>query len=1295
MKSVRNYLIGVVIIGSLAASLNLLQAQTAVVGNFNSNLSLVQAAAPDSIVQITADAQGLPLVSPGQAPRSGTFWWILPSGTAVPAPCPPQDALTAAIYQLAAGQFLVDETGGQIPAIPRRFGMQAQIAGSTTVSGLEIEADTVMSLITRVQMAAASQQMGMLSLASGMDVQSFGDTGSGGTNGVDSGSFILTHDYGTNLWLAISSVANGVVSLSLSNTVCTQSGEVYEVMSKTDLSDAAWNIETEVWAVSNQNWVAFTIPVLDRTNALFVWAQDWTGVTENGNTTPDWWFWEYFGTTALSDTTPDSQGNTLLSDYQGRTDPNIIQFTIESTNDYIVNTTTASVQLNITAGVPYYYALFVNGTTTTNWLPFTTTNLIVSLGPTDGVYDVVVGLRGLPANATQTWDDYPITLDRVAPVVKISNPALAGGSATVIKPFLQLQGLADKQLGSLSYDISNATGLFTCQPGYVTDQGFDTGKFDFTTNYFQCYDVPLTTNDNFITLRATDRAGNTTTTNFDVILDYTTATNPPVVNLFWPQDGASISGDSFTLRGTMSDETGTIAAQVVDGDGNTNAVNGLVERDGTYWIEDLPLGAGDNTVTVTATDAAGNMTTTNMTVSQSDMMLTIDSTPTGDDLWQAYGTVSGTVGDSSWGVSVNGVQAEVSDNGDGTGHWEADNVPIYGMGTATFDAVATPPGQENQSRMRAMNSGSTTPPPAILSLDVEKGPAVKVVTYYDTKSASATQSWSTSTTGARTYNANYQKNNAGQWFYGYKGTVTNTYFDDYWGPNWPFTNETVYEWSSADTNVYYDQYTEDGTTYPATPVPIGALGAYGYPVTVEMDEDAYEPPTDGNPPNYSVIHYFANNVQWNWTSSDGWKWNMNVDARTTTKLLTGGNAPIARRNLIQLQCDGVEYGRPCISPDISWPWVGVQRTPLDKSRMRALGQWVGADGNLWVSLPDNTAMDLNVSAPARHYNAWAKPIKYPVTIWASSSTTNCDISTNTPEFCVGQKVTFTLNGLPGFVDAVGRWNLPGTFVNEQWQNFTIATETGLPTFYGSINYRENDNLLNISGQNVETFCWYYDKLDAGKKVSMHVNLHMPNGQYVNVAADGKFTVYRPTIGSPQVNCSYVDLNLSPFHLTARMQWQLNANLDLSVPGVSGGILSYVQLVNGTWSYDTILGPTTNDTSGRYWLDGSDPYIATDYGPKTITDSVMNMPFSDDPGLEPGEFSFSSFAEATYNFKTYVRIQPVGAGSIPITLKRIEWSWHGRADCINGAWSLTVGNQPVINSVSPDDTFPEWPNTYPE
>jgi len=53
------------------------------------------------------------------------------------------------------------------------------------------------------------------------------------------------------------------------------------------------------------NGLPSLVPQSGRTN-LFLWARDWTGVTGNGNATPDWWFWEYFGTTVLSGTNLDS-----------------------------------------------------------------------------------------------------------------------------------------------------------------------------------------------------------------------------------------------------------------------------------------------------------------------------------------------------------------------------------------------------------------------------------------------------------------------------------------------------------------------------------------------------------------------------------------------------------------------------------------------------------------------------------------------------------------------------------------------------------------------------------------------------------------------------------------------------------------------------------------------------------------------------------------------------------------------------------------------------------------------------
>src|SRR5208282_5555707 len=115
-------------------------------------------------------------------------------------------------------QWLVDETAGAIPASPRRFGMQAQAMSGTAVSGLEMEADTVMNLIARVQTTAANQQMQTMSLATSMNVPSFNDTGDGGsgTNGFYSDSFNFHPDYGTNLWIAnfarSSGNATGIIS---------------------------------------------------------------------------------------------------------------------------------------------------------------------------------------------------------------------------------------------------------------------------------------------------------------------------------------------------------------------------------------------------------------------------------------------------------------------------------------------------------------------------------------------------------------------------------------------------------------------------------------------------------------------------------------------------------------------------------------------------------------------------------------------------------------------------------------------------------------------------------------------------------------------------------------------------------------------------------------------------------------------------------------------------------------------------------------------------------------------------
>jgi hypothetical protein len=471
------------------------------------------------------------------------------------------------------------------------------------------------------------------------------------------------------IWLVPTGVSNGLACLNLHNAT----NQVYAIWSTTNLL-ANWNVETEVWS-TNPAVLPFTVPTLERQN-LFMQAEDWTGVTENGNTTPDWWFWEYFGTLALSDTHLDSQGNTLLYDYQNGLDPNIISFSIGATNNY-VSTSYPTVPLNITGGVPSYLAVLVNETNLANasWQPFTSPNVVVPLNSGNGNYIVWVGLRGLPSDAQQTWQGMQLTLNTIPLTLTITNPAVNMTS----QPVIQLQGYANKPLSSLAFDVSNAAGIWTNQTGYIIGQCYDTNLSEFTTNYFQCYDILLTNGLNAIILHATDLAGNTVMTNFSITLDCTGDTTPPVLTMVWPQDGTYISGSTFTLEAQVDDPTVTVTASIVDASGDANTIQGQVERSGKVWVQNLPVAAGENTLTITATDAAGNAAVANMTLYQSSVTVTLDPLSS-DQFNQTSVSVSGTVSDSNCEVWVNGVQAMVYD-----GFWWADNVPVSATGTAVFD----------------------------------------------------------------------------------------------------------------------------------------------------------------------------------------------------------------------------------------------------------------------------------------------------------------------------------------------------------------------------------------------------------------------------------------------------------------------------------------------------------------------------------------------------------------------------------------------------------------------------------
>jgi hypothetical protein len=139
---------------------------------------------------------------------------------------------------------------------------------------------------------------------------------------------------------------------------------------------------------------------------------------------------------------------------------------------------------------------------------------------------------------------------------------------------------------------------------------------------------------------------------------------------------------------------------------------------------------------LTASDFWGNVSETNLSVVGTNFTLTVtplDSSDVNTDVI----TATGTVGDASYSVWVNGVQATV----DSGGNWHADNVPVNSGGTASFDVQAYAPGQ----------SPPTNSPSAMrTNYNVDKAPYIYVSS--DTQNSKYTSNTvSTCTTGIQTY----------------------------------------------------------------------------------------------------------------------------------------------------------------------------------------------------------------------------------------------------------------------------------------------------------------------------------------------------------------------------------------------------------------------------------------------------------------------------------------------------------------------------------------------------------------
>ncbi len=632
-------------------------------------ISIEQPVQIDSVVAVTADAYGLEPVSLESVPMfTGTFWIVGSNGVVPPYPGLPSQYWNCTVWNIAGDIYLVDASGGQLPRAPRLLSRQSMTTSAQSVqSVVEAQGNAVADLIDRVQESEFERTM---AVAFGLDM-SMAD----GANNYSAD--FAAYSFDTNaLWLEITNVSNRFSYYNLHNAT----NLVYEILTTTNLL-TPFAPELELWP-SDPNCQPFNLQNTGR-QYLFVRAKDWSGVDSDGDGVPDWWSWKYFGTVNLTDTNLDYSGNgyTFGQDYSNNVTPTVFKYTgLEVPNNY-VSSSQPAVQLDVN-GTPYYVATLIDDGNFSNavWNTYSGSTVTVNLGSAQGWHEVWIGLRGhADETGNAVWQRKRLKFDSTPPALFITSPT----NNTVNVPMIQLQGYSPESLSSISYDLTNASSSVSNQQVLVLDRYYDPTTWEFTTNYFQAFDVVLTNGVNTFTFHATDLAGNVTTANYSVTLDYSGKTNAPNVQISWPTNRTEISGSRFTMNGQVADATIGVAATISDNNGNTNTVQGLVERTGKFWVDNLPLNSGTNTVTLIVTDAVGNTTATSLNVVQSAVTLTVNAVSDPQQLWHPTVSLTGTISDATYAIWVNGVKGH--NNGDGT--WSASNVPVNSGGTATFTAI--------------------------------------------------------------------------------------------------------------------------------------------------------------------------------------------------------------------------------------------------------------------------------------------------------------------------------------------------------------------------------------------------------------------------------------------------------------------------------------------------------------------------------------------------------------------------------------------------------------------------------
>jgi len=221
----------------------------------------------------------------------------------------------------------------------------------------------------------------------------------------------------------------------------------------------------------------------------------------------------------------------------------------------------------------------------------------VSLNAGNNLITVTVTDR---VNQTST-DTITVHYDPNAPSIAITTPAPPGPYSTTGTPYALAGTASDLDGSGASAAVAQATWR------NVTTGG--TGTATLTSGTWSA-SVPLTSGSNTLQMTALDAAGNSTTTSVSVTYDPAA----PFITITTPTTGLTYATGATpaVLGGTASDDVGVVSvgwsttAAVVPNSGSATGT--------TTWSASVPLAAGSNLITITATDGVGRTGTSRITL---------------------------------------------------------------------------------------------------------------------------------------------------------------------------------------------------------------------------------------------------------------------------------------------------------------------------------------------------------------------------------------------------------------------------------------------------------------------------------------------------------------------------------------------------------------------------------------------------------------------------------------------------------------------------------------------------------